>query len=260
MLSGVTFPCQLGDIMMNYAMPWALAGGESRLGLRALVRSRGTLGVLLAMLAVDAGFLGLHAAHVLAEWRGAVPPGGASFSIEMEGGPSEIYEAAKAGSCVVALVICARRAAAPLYAALAAAFALAMADNVLGLHESSGEALAPALAAAGALFEAAPQALGELAFFSMAGMSILAVLRAGFRHSRGVHRRLGIAFLLLLAALGAFAVGLDLLHAAVGGERRAVDRLFGAVEDGGELVVLSLAAALSTGLVALLPRRPRATG
>jgi hypothetical protein len=245
---------------MTYAILPELPGLGRQLGLRSLLRSRATVVGLLAMVSVDLGFLAVHAAHVLAEWRGEVLPGQAIFSVETEGGPSEVYESVKAMCCVIALAVCAWRAAAPVYTALAAAFAFALADNMLGLHEAWGEALAPGLAGAARLFESAPQALGELSFFLLAAVAILATLRSGFRRSRGVHRRLGAAFLLLLVALGAFAVGLDLLHAALGGGRRAVDRLFGAAEDGRELVVLSLAASLSTGLLSMLPRAGRRAG
>ena len=59
---------------------------------------------------------------------------------------------------------------------------------------------------------------------------------------------MGLIFVALLAALGAVGVGLDLVHAALGGIRRALDRLFGTAEDGGELLLLSLACAFAVAL------------
>jgi hypothetical protein len=233
-------------------MTIALSGAPlAELPLRALIRSRLLLGVLALLLLVDAGFLAAHAGQVIAEWRGLIAPGAARFSIEAEGGPSEIYEGAKAGVCVLALVIVAWRESQPVYAALAAAFALALADNALALHERWGAAVAQLLP----LGRGAAQAGGEITFFLAAGLLMLAALTLGFTRSAPPHRRMGLPFVGLLLALGGFAVVVDLVHAAVAGQRRAFDRLFGLVEDGGEMVVLSLACALAIALLAALRAR-----
>jgi hypothetical protein len=215
---------------------------------RALIRSRLLLWLGGLLLLVDGGFLALHAGQVLAEWQGRVAPGQAHFSIEAEGGPSEVYEAAKAMACVLALALAAHRVMQPLYMALAAAFALALADNALALHERWGGMVAPFLP----LGPGAAVPVGELSFFAAAGLAILAALGTGFARSTARHRRLGLPFVGLLLALGGFAVAVDLLHAAVAGRRRAFDRFFGLVEDGGEMVVLSLSCALAITLLAML--------
>ncbi|MGG5807806.1 hypothetical protein [Falsiroseomonas sp. CW058] len=216
----------LGPVLASRAMAWTLGG----------------------LLALDLVFLGLHVAHVAAEWRGQGPFAGRAFSIEAEGGHAESYEALKTAACVVALGLCARRSGAPVYGALAFVFAAALADNALMLHERAGSLLAPALMPAAGLFQAAPQAFGELGFFAVLGGLALLLLAAGFRRSAAPHRRAGAGFVVLLALLAGFGVALDLLHAALGGQRRAFDRVLGTVEDGGELVVLSAACALAVAL------------
>lgn len=224
--------------------------------LRPALHSRVMVVTLGALVAIDVVFLGLHLAHVAAEWRGGGALAGRAFSIETEGGASEIYEFAKASICVGGLWLCAVRTAQPVYAALSGAFGLALLDNALMLHERTGGLLAPALVSATAWFQAAPQALGELCFFAVAGGAILVLLAIGFRRSLRPHRRAGAAFVMLLMMLGGFGVALDMFHAMVGGQRRAVDRIFGAIEDGGELMVLSVAAALAVALQARLAARP----
>lgn len=231
------------------------ARGPAAAELRGLLRSRLMLGLAGVLILVDVGFLAAHAGQVLAEWQGRIGPGEARFSIESEGGPSEIYEGVKALACVVALGLAARRVGEPIYTALAAAFALALADNALALHERWGGMVAPLLP----LGPGAAVPVGELSFFLAAGLVILLALGVGFRRSTARHRRLGLPFLGLLLALGGFAVLVDLVHAAVAGQRRAFDRLFGVVEDGGEMMVLSLACALAITLLAALrasSRRP----
>jgi hypothetical protein len=140
---------------------------QDAVGLRALLRRPALRVTLLALLTVDLLLIGLHAAHVWAEWqRLDLRVADLRFSLETEGGPSGHWETAKTALCVLALADCGRCAGQPVYAALALAFGIA----------------------------------------------------------------------------------LDLLHAAIGGLRRAVDRGIGTVEDGGELLLLSFAAAFAVGL------------
>lgn len=231
--------------MMTMTLPGA---GPVEPQLRAMLHSRLLLVLLAGLLVVDAVFLAAHSGQVIAEWQGRIGAGEARFSIEAEGGASELYEGVKAGICVWALAMASRQVGQPVYAALAAAFALALADNALALHENWGEAVAPLLPVGAS----AAQAIGELSFFLVAGLLILAALWVGFGRSAPGHRWLGAPFVGLLMALGGFAVVVDLVHAAVAGQRRAFDRFFGPVEDGGEMVVLSLACALAIALVATL--------
>lgn len=219
-------------------------------GLRPLLRGAAFRRLLLGLLAVDLVFIGLHVAHVWSEWQAAT--GGLvadrGFSLEQEGGAGEAWEAVKTVLCVAGLMLVARRTAQPVYAAVAFGFTLALLDNVFELHESGGAWLAEGLQAAAWAFEAAPQALGELAVFALEGLLIGAALLIGFRRSARGHwpaAAVAVAMLGLLAALG---VGLDLLHAALGGLRRAMDRGLGFIEDGGELLTLSFAAAFALAL------------
>jgi hypothetical protein len=228
-------------------------------GVGAVLRQAAFRAALLVLLAVDLVFLGLHVAHVWGEWREVETLfSDRRFSIEHEGGLGEGWEAVKTVLCVLALLDVARRTGQRAYAAAAFGFTVALIDNVFELHETGGTWLAAGLQDTARAFEAAPQALGEVAIFASLGLLIAAVLWLGFRRTARGHWPAAAVAAALLAALAAVGVGLDLLHAAVGGLRRAVDRGFGFMEDGGELLILSLAAAYAIGLRRHLATQPRA--
>ena len=195
-------------------MTIALSGAPlAELPLRALIRSRLLLGVLALLLLVDAGFLAAHAGQVIAEWRGLIAPGAARFSIEAEGGPSEIYEGAKAGVCVLALVIVAWRESQPSMRALRGRLRAGVGGQCLALHERWGAAVRALLRwpRGGARRAGRSPSPG-------AGLVILAALVLGFRAARRAPAPWA-AFVGLLLALGGFAVVVDLVACCGGGSR-----------------------------------------
>jgi hypothetical protein len=225
-----------------------------------LVASRPAAGVLATLLLVDFLFLALHVCHVFAAhfWAGSLPAD-RSFSLEQERSYSEWYEYAKTLACMLTLALCYLRRQQPAYAALSVVFAILLADNALGLHEHAGTLLSGTFGWAGLLFDSGPQAMGELSFFLLLGLGTTVMLAAAFRRSGREHRATAGLCLLLILVLAGFGVGVDLLHAAVSGWYR-LDRLFGAIEDGGELVVLSGLVTVSVAILAQLMQEgsPRA--
>jgi hypothetical protein len=242
-----------GSGALRDAPPWrhAIAEPSRFVGLVwvaawPLLRSRTMLATLGSLLVVDAVLLYLHVVGEMTRF-GWIDSAFAdhAFSLEVEGGYAESFEYAKLAACAVALAGCWSRSRQPIYAALAVVFGIALVDNALGLHERFGHLASGALQPTEALFAGAPVALGELGFFAIEGAVVLTLLLLGLRRSTGRHRLLGIAFLLLLLALGGFGVGVDLLHAIVAQMRYALDRIFTVIEDGGELVLLSVTCALA---------------
>lgn len=220
----------------------------------AMLREPAARRVLGALLLGDLVLLGMHTLQIVAQWRHA-PLGDAIgvFRLETETGPGEIWEAAKTLICVVALGDAARRSRQPVHLALAFAFLVVLLDNLLKLHEAIGAALARAVAGVGGVPAAALAPLGELAAFLGEGSVIGAALVLGFAASDRRHwRAAGVAVLLLLA-LAVFGVGVDLLHALVKRQRWAVEIALGTLEDGGEMLLLSPAAAYAIGLARRLP-------
>ena len=224
-----------------------------------VLRTRPALVALGLLLALDAGFLLVHAAHLLATHYGVEGSvvSDARFSLEWDGGYAERFEYGKTAACVLALGGCWALTRQPVYAALAAVFGLALADNALELHETWGAALSDLLRGTGA-FPRVPNELGELAVFAAEGAAAFALLLLGFRRSAARHRELGLAFVLLLLVLAGFSVGMDLLHAVLRRVVRGLDRILGTVEDGGEFAILSATCALSVALCARLAAERRA--
>ena len=215
-----------------------------------------------SLLALDGMFMLLHGMNVLQEYLGQ--SGAFSdrrFSIEQDGGFAERYEYAKTIACSLFLLGCHRRTGQPVYLALAATFALALLDNALRLHEQVGELAAPSLQSLRQLFESAPEALSETAFLLVLGLLVAGGLGLGFARSTQRHRIIGASFVAVLIVLGGFGIAIDLLHSIAGRINLKVDRVFGFIEDGGELVVLSLACAMSCAafLHFRAPERPYGT-
>ena len=193
--------------------------------------------------------LALVLVHVVAVTRAVESP---FLRLDMDRSYAELFEYIKMiwSLVVLGLVAFAARSFAPI--AWAPFLALLLLDNGWTLHERVGSIAAERL---GLSHDG-----GELAFVAVAySLAALPVLVAAIRvpDSRALHRRLAIA----VAALLAFGVGGDLLHAvaiAFGGE--PMQRTAAIVEDGGELVAFSLVLlACATSLVAARRRSQQVT-
>lgn len=217
-------------------------------GIRALLRQPRLRVALAVPLAVDLCLLALHGAHL---WSIGQRPDSSltalRFNLEWDGGYGERWEVLKGVLCAVALLHTARRSGQPLYAALAFGFGLATLDNLAELHEQGGAWIAGVPGGVPGV-SGIRQAVGELAVFAMEGLLIGVALLVGFRRSDRTHWPAGAVGVLLLAGLAVFGIGVDLLHAVVAWGRWSVNVLVGTIEDGGELVLLSFAAAYALGL------------
>lgn len=214
--------------------------------LKSLLLSRAFIALIIALIICDLVFISLHVTHMatrIVDGLGWFRDH--RFSLEVDNGFAERFEYGKTAACIVAMFGCWIRTRQPVYAAFAAALAFVLADNAFYVHETFGEVAKGAFAPAARAFQGAPQALGELAFYAVVGPAIFGLVAAAFQRTRADHRPFALAFVLVLLALGFFGVGVDLLHAAVRYLHPVVNAGFGFVEDGGELVILSLACALS---------------
>lgn len=228
---------------------------RAKAAIRPVLLSRDGLVLLGLLLAIDAAFLFMHVAHLQARrvWATETFFFDNSFSIEQDGGHSESFELLKTLACAFALAGCWVRTRQPIYLALSVVFAYLFVDNALMVHETVGEGTAVLFSPAARLFDTAPAALGEVAFLGLVGLVVLGLVALALPRSTARHRLFGLAFVLLLLALGGFGVGVDLLHAvATAYSHRVVNWGFGVVEDGGELAILSVACALSLTLYAHL--------
>ncbi len=146
-------------------------------------------------------------------------------------------------AAVLALVWFRERQAA--YLALAAVFLILWYDDIYERHEAFASFLARHDVTQDSLLLRA-QDYGELIAFALLGLLTLAILRWGYLRSLPAARRDVLEFVVLLAVLAVFGVGVDMADIAF--ERLGVSGpptlvAFAVVEDGGELAIGSLTVA-----------------
>ena len=185
--------------------------------------------------------------------------------LEADGGYSETWgyllQAALAAS-LVTLAVLSRR---PVWLGWAALFAAALADDKLRLHENKGAWLADRL---GERLWFPPDGflglrandLGEILVWGLLSVVPLTVVALCLRNSDHRTRRANLGVAVLVAAYVFFGGVVDQLHVLVLDTPLAGST--GTVEDGGELVVLSLTLAHVATLLrrAVRARRARSTG
>ena len=132
----------------------------------------------------------------------------------------------------------------PVLLSLALIFTFLLLDDSLELHEQLGTLVKdgfgyhPALGLRG-------DDLGELTIWAIWGSASLAVFALGYWRSSSAGRRIGHVFILGIAGLATFGIGVDMLNVLADdvGEgllNQVVRYLLTNLEDGGELVVASL--------------------
>lgn len=188
---------------------------------------RAARGWLLALLAVDAGFVALHVANKL------VPLGNVVYDLAAETGRAEQFQHLKAFAAALLLAGVAWRSRERLYAVWASLLTYLLLDDATQIHERTGGWLA---AAAGwmPMLRLRPQDFGELAVSASVGLLFVAALAACWRQASPRARAGSQGLALLLGLLVFFGVGVDIAHSAL--------PVVGAtlVEDGGELFAMSL--------------------
>lgn len=192
-----------------------------------------------SLLAVDAVLVALHVfgyygLNVLGE----------RWSIHTDGGYPEIVQYVKClVAAVLALVGAARRS--PSLAVWAAILAYIALDDMLRLHEQAAGIDVVERLTAGR--DVPQQVLGELVVAGSIGLVTVSLVAIGWWAACGAARRAHVDLLALIVLFGAFSVLVDLVHGMVGGSWAGM--ALGVLEDGGELVVLSLVVAYAVHLV-----------
>jgi hypothetical protein len=132
----------------------------------------------------------------------------------------------------------------------AAVFLIILIDDSFQLHEHIGSQLAGWL-------DLPDYALlygndvGEVAVFAAMGLLALAIVGVLFGQRDQASRLLSRRYLLIVLALGFFGVGIDVMHSVVAHLTQEstvasiLAQIFGVIEDGGEMLVASLAVALT---------------
>lgn len=231
-----------------------IPSASDRMFVKDFFSSRVFVVALCVLATVDVGFILTHIGHKMSVLSGTYHPlGDRLFNIEVDGSYGEYFEYVKIVICIVATSSCFLVTKRSIYSVMSVAYVWLLLDNSIGLHEGLGRRVAPLLPGTGAL-PLPGEALGELAVFASFALAGLGLFAVSWRHSVGKHRVAGAVFVLLMAALGVFAVGVDALHAVSERFRQIVTDTLGVVEDGGELLVLSVHCAFTLALWAKLRR------
>lgn len=203
-------------------------------GFRAVARillRRPWARVLLAMLALDVIFIIIEGLVQATDYGF---PGAFRLSLQTEGGVPELYGYAKSGVVAAMLLAAARRWRLAPAAAWGAIYLYLTFDDALRIHERLGARIAETVG--GGLGGRPPQDAGEMTVYAVVGViSLTALLWAERRHPSPAPSRLTRLLLPLTALMALFGVAADMALSAIPGEA--------ALEDGGELVILTFIAA-----------------
>jgi hypothetical protein len=153
----------------------------------------------------------------------------------------------KIAALIAILIMTWARSRASIYAIWAGVFTYVLLDDALLIHERLGRAVAGPSSSSWAWD------MGQLVVWVLIGMLLLAIAVKGLAPASGRHRINGILLLLAVAALGFFAVIVDLVHVIGRSWFRGSNLLFTVLEEGGEQLVLNL----TLGLAVLILRGQR---
>jgi hypothetical protein len=151
-----------------------------------------------------------------------------TLRIDRDRSLGEWVEAAKLVAAILLLILHARHHQRSSYPKVAALLAFLAIDNIFEVHET----LAP--------FAPGSQVLGEFVVGSAICLVIAALAWFTYRRAEPCEQNALLAIGLVLALFGFISVGLDLLHEMTLPLGLPVYAAFAVIEDGGELVTLSL--------------------
>lgn len=190
---------------------------------------------LLTLLGVDALLVALH----LTRWSGANSADW--LLLQADHGLPEWWQYAQTLAVAVMLALLWTRRQQLLYAAWSGVYLYALLDDALLIHELGGVALADGLGLRAA-WGLRPADFGELMVCVVAGAGLLGTCMFAQRRSLPAARRHGLVLWALFLLLVLFGVGVDMAHVALDTLGLHVPGL-NVLEDGGELVAMSITAA-----------------
>lgn len=206
--------------------------------------------LLVPLLLVDLAFVVVSVVHEARFGIDLQDP--SPWALEADGGYSETWGYVLQAALAVSLVVLAVLSRRPVWVGWAALFAAALADDKLRLHENKGAWLADRL---GERLWFPPDGflglrandLGEILVWGLLSVVPLAVVVLCLRTSDRRTRRANLGVAVLVAAYVFFGGVVDQLHVLV--LDTPLEGVMGTVEDGGELVVLSVTVTFVVGLL-----------
>ncbi len=195
--------------------------------------------VLVFLLAVDAVFFGLHLFHRFGIDAFLAP----QFNLTSEIGYAESFQHLKELGIAASLLVLAVRVRSNSAALWGLFFAYLMLDDSIEVHESMGLWLSQEMALS-ARWGLRAVDFGELVWSGFVAAVFALLLFAAWRQADPASRRLVRHLLALFAALAFFGVVVDMLHSVANAHQIAG---LGVVEDGGEMLVMSIIFAYAIG-------------
>ena len=189
---------------------------------------------LLVLLVIDLAFIFLHFLLLTDAFENTL------FSLERDRGYPEVYQYLKIFSIVILLHFLFAKTKVIGYGMWSLLFLYLLLDDAFSIHETLGGFIATTLALAPAAGLRA-QDFGELAVSLIAATVFLIPIAWFYARGLGAFKEATKQLLWLLVALAFFGIFVDMLHVAIDMGWK-VRFLLGVVEDGGEMLVVSLMA------------------
>lgn len=200
------------------------------------------LAFLFPLLIADLVFIGLFVAYAFAEHYGIQDSpffGNPKFSF-VDGGYPEIYGYCKQILITLLLLAVYRKHRQAVYLALSVLFAVTLLDDSIALHEAFGHYLS----LHAGISAGTGEIVGWVALGLLPGVGVLAAFSRSDARSRGDAEAVILAFAVLLF----FAIGMDVLHSVLHRYFGGLQTALTIVEDGGELLSLTLISAATLGI------------
>ncbi|MGB3141397.1 MAG: hypothetical protein WBB16_11460 [Aestuariivirga sp.] len=168
------------------------------------------------------------------------------FSVASDGSVPEVAGYLQLAAAAAAMAVLTVKSGARTYFSWVIILAYAIADDSLLIHELAGAKLAQFFPGTWG-----PQGLfvGELIYFATTGAFLALIFAYSYVQSERKHRARSVLLLLPFGMLAFFAVLFDYFRESIRGISRLADFFVGMIEDGSELLCMSIIMLLAIGLV-----------
>jgi hypothetical protein len=216
------------------------------------LRRLGPTPLLVALVAVDLALIAASVVRLVVAGHSLTDP----WLLETDGGRAEDFGYLQEAALVILLLILWRVSRRLVWAPYAAIFACALADDSLRLHERKGAWLAEKLSFPEGVFGLRADDLGEMFVWGLLAVGPLVAVVLLHRRSDAWTRRASLGMAATVAAYVFFGAVLDQAHVLV--LDSWMGDVMGTLEDGGELVALSVAVVYVVGRLTAVRRRSHA--
>ena len=168
------------------------------------------------------------------------------FSVSSDGSAPEVAGYLQLATAAAAMALLAFKSGARTYFSWVVILACAIADDSLLIHEMTGAKLAQLFPGT---WGSQGQYVGELVYFATTGAFLALLFAYSYAQSEWKHRAKSVLLLLPFGMLAFFAVLFDYFRESIHGISRVADFFAGMIEDGSELLCMSMIMLLAIGLV-----------